>query len=183
MMNRDEEILLGLRSAGVPLKVCATTLVKEEALDLRVLVEGKALIRDEDASGIYMHPRLKTTELFGRARKLFYLVAKELFLSGHTVYCIPMFKLMETLKGDGSEDAESRIERVRMVFVLDFYEDGAPCPYSPQDASRLRAWTRQRFEDGKAVSFLSDSNADGCTSWWPLSFTGFIKDSFITYPV
>ena len=68
------------------------------------------------------------------------------------------------------------IEDVRMVFILDFYEEGAPFPYSPMIAAKIRAWIRAKFEGGGAVSFLSDGPLDKALAWWPQSLLGFIND-------
>jgi len=180
-MTKDDEIRLSLRNSGVPELVFSTTLAKEEAPELRALITGGALVRPASASGIYLYPKTRTSTV--RARKLFYLVAKELLLSGVTICCLPLSRLMEALNADDFVGEAARVERVRMVFLLDFYEEGAGFPFSPSDAARLRAWVRHRFEAGNAVSFLSDSAIDRCIPWWPQSFLGFISDNVITHSV
>lgn len=180
-MTKDEEIRQGLRNSGVPEMVFGTTLEKENALPLRALIADKTLVRAATARGLYMYPKTKSG--IAQTRKLFYLVAKELFLSGTTVCCIPLSRLMEALNADDLVGEAARVERVRMVFVLDFYEEGAGFPFTPSDAARLRAWVRRRFETGNAVSFLSDTPLDRCTPWWPQSFTGFVSDNVIIQPI
>lgn len=180
-MTKDDEIRLGLRNSGVPELVFGTTLAKENAPELRELIVAKTLVRPSSARGLYLYPKTKTGTV--QARKLFYLVAKELFLSGVTVCCIPLSRLMEAINADDLVGEAARVERVRMVFVLDFYEEGAGFPFAPHDATKLRAWVRHRFEAGNAVSFLSDSAVDRCLPWWPQSFLGFISDNVIIHPV
>lgn len=181
-MTKDDEIRQGLRNAGVPEMVFGTTLLREEAPELRELITSQSLVRPSSARGLFLYPKAKGTT--GKARKLFYLVAKELFLSGVTVFCIPLTRLMETLTSfDDINGDASRLERVRVVFILDFYEEGAGFPFSTQDAARLRAWVRQRFEAGNAVSFLSDSAPERSLPWWPQSFMGFIHDHTAVHAV
>lgn len=180
-MGNDEEIRSGLRNAGVPEFVFGTTLLKENAPTLRAMVEAKELVRPTSARGVYMHPA-KPAQIT-QARKLFYLTAKELFLTGVTVCCIPLSRLMEALSTDDFVGEASRVERVRMVMVLDFYEDGAAFPFTPAEAAKLRAWVRNRFEAGNAVSFLSDVPLSRCSAWWPQSFLGFINDNVIIHSV
>lgn len=180
-MTKDDEIRQGLRNAGVTEAVFSTTLLKEDAPALRELITSKSLVRPSSARGLFLYPSVKGNT--GKARKLFYLVAKELFLSGVTVCCIPLTRLLEALTSDDLHGDASRVERVRVVFILDFYEEGAGFPFSTQDAARLRAWVRHRFEAGNAVAFLSDSAPERTLPWWPQSFTGFIHDHTVIHAV
>ncbi len=180
-MTKDDEIRMSLRNSGVPELVFGTTLAKEEAPELRELITSSTLVRPTSARGLYLYPKTRTATV--RARKLFYLVAKELLLSGVTICCLPLSRLMEALDSDDVVGEAARVERVRMVFVLDFYEEGAGFPFSPSEAARLRAWMRRRFEAGNAVSFLSDSALDRCVPWWPQSFLGFISDNVVIHSV
>lgn len=184
-MTRDEEIRQGLKDAGIPEMVFGTTLVKEEMQTLRTLVETNALVSATTAKGLFLHAKNRAS--ISQARKVFYLVAKELFLSGATVFCLPLSRLIEVMNSteDTSEMARdtSRIYKARMVFVLDFYEDGTPFPFQAHDAVRVRTWVRSRFEAGNGVSFLSDSAFDRCAAWWPPSFMGFIGDNVLIHSV
>lgn len=180
-MNKDEEIRLGLKSAGIPATIFGTTLSKEDAMPLRGMVTDGSLVKASTATGLYVYPKTRTASM--RARRLFYLAAKEMFLSGVTVCCIPAFRLAEALNAEEYVGEAAMIDKVRMVFVLDFYEDGAPFPFTAYDAARMRHWVRQRYEAGSAVSFLSDSPLDRGATWWPASFLGFIGDHTVAYPV
>lgn len=179
-MTKDEEIRAGLLGSGVPDMVLRTTLCKEGAHDLRGIVSGKVL-DGQEARGLYVYPKNKNSVM--RARRLFYLTAKELFLSGTTVCCLPLTRLMSAITTEDFVGEASRVERVRMVFATDFYEEGAGFPFSTHDSAKLRAWVRQKFELGSAVCFLADADLDHCTSWWPQSFTGFIADHSLVYQV
>lgn len=180
-MTKDEEICAGLKASGVPELTFRTTLKLEGALELRALLDEKALVRPTSARGLYLYPKNRAST--AHARKLFYLVAKELFLSGVTVCCLPLTRLVEALNAEDLSGEAGRIDRVRMVFVLDFYEEGAGFPFQQADAAKLRAWVRHRYEAGSAVSFLSDSQLPRCEPWWPQSFLGFITDNVVIHSV
>lgn len=180
-MNKDDEIRLGLKAAGIPESVYSTTLVIENAQPLRDMITSRSLMRPSGATGVFVTPT-KGAEAM-RARRIFYLLAKELFLSGTTVCCLPATRLIEALNSDDYSGEAMLVDKVKAVFVTDFFEDGAPFPFTALDAAKIRAWVRQRYERGDAVSFLSDAPAARCTQWWPISFLGFISDHTVAYPV
>ena len=180
-MNRDEEIRQGLRMAGVPEGVFKKTLITEDAKPLREMITGGTLVRDGATTGIFLHPAKRSDS--ARARTVFYLTAKEMFLSGTTVYCIPVIRLLEAMSAVDHSHETMMLERVRMVFVTDFYEEGAPFPFSAADAGRLRLWVRSRFEEGKGVSFLSDTGMAKAGAWWSEGFLGFIGGSTVAHSV
>jgi hypothetical protein len=180
-MATDEEIKRGLKASGVPESVFSTTLPREHAEELREMIVTKTLVSFSEARGVYIYPKTKTNTV--QARRIFYLVAKELYLSGVTVACLSLSRLVELLNSEDYVGEAVRVDRVRVVFLLDFYEEGAPFPLSPQDAAKVRAWVRSRFESGAAVSFLSDAPVDRCSAWWPVSFLGFINENSFVHAV
>lgn len=180
-MNKDAEIRAGLKNSGIPELAFSTTLALEGATELRRLITGKEFIRPSSTRGLYLYPSAPSKA--AQARKQFYLTAKELFLSGVSVYCIPLSRLLGAITTDDMDDEAYRVEQVRMVFILDFYEAGAGCPLSTKEAARLRYWVRDRFESRDAVSFLSDTPVDRCAEWYPESFLGFIRDNAIVQSV
>lgn len=174
-MISDEQIQKGLDNSCIPKFVCGTTLLKEEAPDLRKIVAERLLVRPTGLRGVFMHPKSKgTTE---KARRLFYVLAKELHLSGISVHCIPAFRLVEHLSSQEFSVEMERVDSVKIVFILDFYEKGAPNPYSPHQSALLRTWLRERFESGKAACFLSDVPLEASAAWWADSIIGFIGDN------
>lgn len=179
-MTKDEEIKAGLIAAGVPHSVHGTTLALENALELRGAIAGGSL-PGNPAKGLYVYPTQPGAAI--RARSLFYLAAKELFLSGVTVHCLHLFRLGELLASDRTSNEASRIDRVRVVFVSDFYERGAPSPFASYDAARVRYWVKDRFDAGFSVSFLSDAPTDACKDWWPQSFIKFVEANTIRQAV
>ena len=176
-MSKDYEIQRGLRMAGTPDYVDTTTLLKEGAVELRGMVSGGVLAKPKSSVGLYLYPAKPSA--YSRARTLFYLVAKELFLSGSTVYCIPLSRLYDSLHSDDITPESTMLSQARFIFVTDFYEEGAPCPLQPHEASRVRAWIREKYEKGGAVSLLSDKPPEACTLWWPTAFIGFLTSHTI----
>ena len=180
-MTKDDEIKSGLRNAGIPESVFSTTLLKEELPQLREMIAGGSLVRPTSARGVYMYPKRKDSVL--QTRRAFYTVAKELFLSGITVYCLPLSRLVEALRSEELTGEATRVEKARMVLILDFYENGAGFPLDASESAHVRAWARRRFEAGHGVSFLSDAPLEQCVPWWPASFLGFINDSVVVQAV
>lgn len=173
-MTRDEEIRLGLRNAGVPEYAFSTTLVKENQSKLREFITERILTK----KGLFLYSKPK---LAAQARKSFYLVAKELFLSGTTVCCIPLSRLVEALNAEDYSGDAVMIDKVRSVFLLDFYEGGTGFPLNAYDAAKVRSWIRSKIEGGGMVSMLSDTTLDKCSDWWPASFLGFIHENAIVH--
>ena len=173
-MTKDDEIRHGLKTAGVPDSVFSTTLVKEGQDKLRQYIIDRVLSRK--GIWLYAKPRLAAS-----ARKTFYLLAKELFLSGTTVCCIPLSRLADALNSDEFFGEAVMVERVKAVFILDFYESGAGFPLDAYNASRVRTWIRSKIESGGVVSLLSDTTPDKCTDWWPTSFMGYLTDATISH--
>jgi len=173
-VTENRGIAAGLRQSGVPEFVFTTTLVKESQPELREMIATSAYRHNGQLYGFYLFTQRTTSVTM--ARRVFYLIAKELFLSGVTVYCTSLADLNDTL-GDGEyTSASAGVHSAEVVFVTDFYEDGSACPLDPAEASRVRAWVRSKFERGQAVSFLGDMPLDRCSAWWPSSFLRFIAE-------
>lgn len=183
-MNKDEEIRTGLRAAGIPESVFKKSLKTEGAEPLRDMITSGALIRGpKETTGVFIHPSRRAVPEATKARVVTYLLAKELFLSGITVYCIPLIRLMDNLRGSDFTQEGHMLEKVRMVVVTDFFEEGAPFPFTAAEAGHLRLWVRSRFEEGKGVSFLSDTPMERTGAWWPVGFLGQLGGNTVPYAV
>lgn len=167
-MDRDTEIKQGLASAGIPKSAWTTTLPKLGQEALRQAVRDKVFFAD-DPRGAWIHASPKHAN---HARQVFYTLAKEMFLTGTPVHCISLLPFSRMLSDDG--EIPETIERCKMLFLLDFYEEGCARPYDDDTAARLRYWIRARFEEGKAVSFLSDSKV-AFAEWWPAAMLNFLE--------
>jgi hypothetical protein len=127
--------------------------------------------------GVFVYPLGPTH--YNKVRKLFYLLAKELFLSGHTTYCLPLTRLYEAVSSEEYTLEASMVAQVEFVMVLDFYERGAPFPLQASESAKLRAWVRAKFERGDSVCFLSDRVLSECNDWWPEAFTGYLTENTV----
>jgi hypothetical protein len=175
-VDRDTEIKKGLSSAGIPKSAWGTTLPKLGQESLRKAIQDKVFFADDPRGAwVYADPRHAN-----HARQVFYVLAKEMFLTGTTVHCVSLLPFSNMLADDG--EIPETIERCKMLFILDFYEAGCACPYNDEIAARLRYWIRARFEQGMAVSFLSDSPI-ALAEWWPTSMLNFIEARVTEYNV
>jgi hypothetical protein len=170
----DKSILAGLKQSGIPEFVYATTLVKEGRADIREIISTKGYQHNGQLYGFYVFTQRNSSVT--KARRVFYLIAKEMFLSGVTVYCISMPNLVAALNASDYSVAANAIDNVQMVFVTDFFEDEAICPLTPTDAGRVRSWVRDKFELGGAVSLLSDASLERCGAWWSNAFLRFLSE-------
>lgn len=176
-MTTSCEIQKGLRMAGTPEYVDHTTLAKEGAHEIRQLITDGVFAKPKQSIGLYLYPTKPAS--YNRCRELFYIVAKELFLSGSTVYCIPLSRLHDAITCDDITREATMVAQSRFVFVTDFYEEGAEMPLTAAESSKVRMWVKDKYEKGGAVCFLADKSPDLSTAWWPHAFVGFITGNTI----
>lgn len=167
-----------MKRSGIPAFVIPTTLPKEGHPEIREMIQSGAYRHNGEMYGFYLFTQRDTSVT--KARRVFYLIAKELFLSGVKVYCVSLSDLIDAFNAEEYNGHAYACDNVDMVLLTDFYESGAPNPMTPQDSSRLRAWMRNRFEEGKAVSLLSDAPLDRCDGWWPASFLRYLAEHTIS---
>lgn len=177
--SADRSIAVGLKMSRIPEFVFPTTLVKEGQQPLREIVANKTYRHNGQLYGFFLYANRDGSVT--KARRIFYLVAKEMFLSGNTVYCLSMSDLVAALTTNDYSTDSAAIDNVQTVFVTDFFEDATVSPMSPQEAGIVRAWVRRKFEGGGAVSFLSDADIMNCKSWWPESFLRFLQEHTLVH--
>lgn len=180
-MNRDDAIRQGLQAAGVPVQVYSTTLAKEGATDLRTLMASGRFSDPKNPQGVFVYPETRT--LAAQARKVFGLLAKEMYLSGTSVCWLHTAVFLENPYSEGVQEIMEKANDAQAVFLVDFYEQGAKFPFSPVEATKLRYWIRRKFEAGSMVSFCSDTSFDKAAEWWPASFLEFVRGYTTDYVV
>lgn len=180
-MDKNDAIRQGLRAAGIPVQVYGTTLVNEGAQELRDMVTARRFCDPRRPEGLYLYPERRADAM--QARRLFGLVAKEMHLTATSVYWLSLASFLSLSQGYGADEEVERAERAQAVFLCDFYEAGAPFPFSPQDATRLRYWIRRKFEGGGTVSLLSDTALTKVNDWWSPTFLDFIRGYTVSYAV
>ncbi len=179
-MNRDDAIRQGLRAAGIPVQVYGTTLMREGQPELRELVSARRFTDPSNPMGVFLYPETRNAAM--QARKVFGLIAKEVYLSGTPVAWMSLAAFLGLYAADSQDDME-KAAQAKAVFLTDFYETGAQPPFSAQDATRLRYWVRSRVENGTSVSFLSDAPLDKASVWWPPTFLDFLRGCTIPHAV
>lgn len=179
-MNRDDAIRQGLQAAGVPVQVYGTTLAKEGAQDLREMVIAKRFCDPKKPEGAFVYPERRA--LASQARKIFGLMAKEMYLSGASVCWLHTAAFLDSVHGDDHDPME-KANSAQAIFLVDFYESGAKFPFTAVEATKMRYWIRRKFEAGATVSFFSDTAFDKLTDWWSPSFLEFVRGYTIDYVV
>lgn len=178
-MNRDDAIRQGLQAAGVPVQVYGTTLAKEGAMDLREMLIARRFSDPKKPEGVFVYPDKRALAI--QARKIFGLMAKEMYLSGTTVCWLHTAAFLDSVQVD--EDLMEKAGSAQAVFLVDFYEAGAKFPFTPVEATKLRYWIRRKFEAGATVSFFSDTAFDKITDWWSPAFLEFVRGYTMDYVV
>jgi hypothetical protein len=175
--KNNEEIRKGMTRCGIPSSVIPTTLILEGRKDIRDLIQAKAFIKPSGSVGLFFYPSNKAQ--FAKARKLFFTTAKELFLSGMPLYCGTLTKIIETLRSEDYTNNAALLDNAKMVFITDFYEEGAEFPLTGSEATQMRNWVKEMFEQNKAVCFLSDTALSEIKSWWPASFISIVAEHVV----
>ncbi len=175
-MDRDTEIKKGLAAAGVPRAAMATTLPALGQAHIREDIKNKVFFAD-DPRGAWVYGAPETAN---KTRQVFQVMAKEMYLTGTTVQCISLIQFGAMLVSE--EGLSESVERAKMLFLLDFYEAGCPRPLNDETFAQLRFWVRSRFEQGMAISFLSDAPL-AQADWWPTSLRSFLSARVNEYNV
>lgn len=183
-MLTDEEMKAGLRAAGIPPTVYGTTLLKEGAPELRQVLLDHSIIPKGDAPGrgVFLYPAKPKQSV--RLRKLFYLIAKELYMTtGARIQCLEMMDFMRAIDFKDEDRPSDALDAARVVFLLNFYERDCLFPFTAEQTGWVRTWIRQRLEEGKTLCFLSDSCLDECIEWWPASILSNIRPAVTEYKI
>ncbi len=179
MKKNNVQIKQGLEISGVPPIVYKTTLVLEGHQKLRDMILVNQFFNDDaETKGFFVYGSSPTN-----TRKIFYLIAKELFLSGMSVYCISLLNLMEELDSQEITKVTNSVDQSKCIFILDFFEDDAAFPFTPLQAWKLRAWVKDKFNKTGMVCFLSDVRLIKCVDWWPKQFLTYLRENIIEYEV
>lgn len=185
MSEESSGIKASLAKAGIPDAAITTTLPLMGREDIRSYIAKRGYIGETGLQGYYVYPQVVGDT--AKARKVFYVTAKEMMLSGVQVYCIPLVRLVQRLtddSGDSDTDYELNfIESSQMLFVLDFYEREVPFPLSPWQAAVVRNWIKERIESKLAVSLLGDKRLEDCSDWWPSPFLNQLGLGLTTFVV
>lgn len=171
-----------LESCNVPSYIYNTSLPKEGAQSLREWVESAQYVTDTSYVGLSLFP--KHIRDYPKTRRVFHTLAKEVCLhSKGQAVCITLLTLNNILFADKvTENQDEYVARARtapMLFISDFYENGAPPPFSPYQSVVIRDFLKTAADNGTGIFTLSDARvftetarnraANAACEWWPSS--------------
>lgn len=185
-MSKDQ-VIAKLRAAGVPREAFSTTLAKEEMGDIRVYVTG----RGEDAKRIvYLYQNQTRATLYSEKAELgFYLLAKELVLSGEDVFCCDLVNVHSALFKDDDDSTEfyNRILGITSGFIAirHFHDKGGKVEQfmTPYESAFFASWLIRKFQDGVGFILLGGAPIMEAADWWPASFLGYLRSRSIVFEV
>ena len=175
-MMTGQEKRLAIRASGVSEFVIETTLVREQQQQLRDAITQK----QQKDRGFFLYPSSARAVAF--TRRVFHVLAKELVLSGESLYVAPLRNYMKALlETDG--DWLARAESAKMIFVSDFFERGySKSPYAEEKTYEFVYWCKDMASQGKLISLQADTPLLEC-HWWPEPFLHLIEDTVSPYVV
>lgn len=163
---QQDPIVKALDDAGVPPFVHGLTLLSEGYDTLRGNVKAGRV------GNLIVYPQGKAHV---KARKAFYLYAKELFLSGICVHCVSLYNLGMALKGDHPNLLEN-IRGAEHLFVADFFNKGV-APSEAAGARAVAAYLLKRFERELKISVFADTSPQTWHAWWPASLVAALEEN------
>lgn len=166
MMN-DTVLLASMRRAGIPKEALATTLAKEGLMPLRHYVMREV---HTDKTLLYLQARDELP---------FYLVAKELVLSGKKVACLRLVDIHTALFSDKPEADEisALLEESDAIAVGAFVDKGGrSMPFlTPYECAYFVSWFIRNHQNGKVFVLQGSSSLGDAIDWWPESFIRYIS--------
>jgi len=183
----NEQIKAQLRNAGVPREAFNTTLVKEDMADLRAYVTE----RTPDSKRIlYLHQApSRTSQYSDKAELAFFLLAKELVLSGESVFCCDLVDVHTALFKE-NEEAYAIAPRLYdsnsgFIAIRHFHDKGGKVEQfmTPYESAYFASWLIRRYQDGVGFILLGGSPIMEAVDWWPASFLGYLRSRAISFEV
>ena len=182
-----EQVIAKLRAAGVPREAFSTTLAKEGMDDIRAYVTG----REEDAKRmLYLYQTQTRSTLYSEKAELaFFLLAKELVLSGEDVFCCDLVNVHTALFKDDDEATEfySRLDNINSGFIAirHFHDKGGKVEQfmTPYESAYFASWLIRKFQDGVGFILLGGAPIMEAVDWWPASFLGYLRSRSIVFEV
>lgn len=165
-----------LQSCGVTRAAIATTLKSEGHLKMRELVEQELYVEDETENWICINVYATKATDPVRHRLAFNLLAKELHLSRAEIRIMALKDLVDIVKGESERFTVDALMGLEMLFVTDFYEDGAPFPLDPYDAMLVRAFVKKFVEEDLGFCTMTELPLNKCTKWWPQNFLALLDN-------
>lgn len=182
----DEAIRARLRAAGIPREAFATTLAKAGYSSLREYVANRVYSVTQIAY-LFPKPSPRSTEYNENPELAFYLLAKELLLSGLEVHCCDLIDVRTALLSDSEDggDLLSVLEAADVVAIRGFHDKGGRCePFlTPFDSAYVASWLIRMHRNGTVLVLLGAAPLMEAKDWWPTSLLGYIRSRSILFEV
>jgi hypothetical protein len=176
-MKSNEQRIEALRLCGVPITTTTTTLLKEGQNELRAEIQSG----NYKTHAYHIYPR--TYASANKSQKVFEVFAKELVLAGESVFFIPLNALIARLSHQDEAFGLGPLPECDHLLIGDFYEAGcSKCPYSEDQVREVVWFLRSWRNDGRKVSFQSESPLAAC-NWWPATLLQTIAESVVAYEI
>lgn len=169
-----------LRLAGVPREAFSSTLTKEGYLNVKqwaanLFAGGVGYITSNRAC----KTQSKAIESYNSAETLFYLLAKELVLLGHGVYCCDLVDLHNLwIKQEADDAMYSRVSEAGVLCIRNFFEPGAAI-LTPYEYAVLASRITRMNRDGTNLVLLgihqTPSGEALMSDWWPISTVSYLS--------
>lgn len=175
----NDAVKKSILSVGIPASAMQTTLVREGQQALR----DSVIERTENPStkGYALYP--SSAGAVYKTRSVFYALAKECFLSRVGVQVVSLVSLLNAITNDEYSNLYQTVSSAQMLFVTDFFEHGAPVPFSGSEGARLRAFLKAYMERGGVVGVLVDKPLASCKDWYPVSFLELLSSHTDTFAI
>ena len=167
-MAKEEALLAGLRSAGIPREAIATTLVRVGRGDIRGYITDR---RYEEAPVAI----LIDDELLN-----FYLLAKEMHLSGRSAFCCSLADIHAALFSEKEEFEYLRhtLDSADVIAIPGFYEvTGNSAQFMDNmDIAYFRSWMNRRLGAGTVFILQWEADITIDNTWWPWPFVKYLRN-------
>lgn len=163
----EDATLLRLRAAGIPREAIGTTLLKENRPDLRAYIQDG------------QHEDKPIAVIVSRDLLPFYLVGKELSLSGFAVHCCELVDIHTALFSDkpDAEQIADTLEEANVICISGFYEtEGRVAPFfTDYEQAYFRSWFMRRVNNGTKFVLQMQEGTSSASAWWSAALVRFIQ--------
>lgn len=185
-MSKDSgHITRMLVNVGVPREAIATTLAKEGFAAMREYVANDGYA---DRRIVYVYPKdCSSMKQIDKATLAFYLLSKELALSGKKVYCCSLVDVARVFLTDSDDsDIEAMrfsLESADMIAIRGFHDAGGRVEQflTPYQIAWVGSWLYRHHRADKGLVLLGAAPLETALDWWPASTLAFLSKHSISF--
>lgn len=175
----SKELKAALKRAGIPSSYITTTLPREGHQELRSWIDNEVFIHEAGIKGVTFISATPAT--FSKARRVFFVFAKEMVISGYSVVVHDMVSVLE-LSQTPVVSAKNLRSGYDFIFIPDFAEGGASAPFDGETALKVRTFLRKLIDYGVGICTLSD-RPQAAGQWYPDSLLALMSENSFAYPI